>query len=279
MAAVVAAVYFFRLEVTVPTPGNIYFTSGTPEKVVTVESTMLLPVLFVIVAALFATAAQRVGREMAVLPPLEGYTANLARQPRRRRRVRTLSWLELPPCVWFGVAFAVGAAAHRHRRNRTVAAARRDRHGLALAIVLLGGSLDLIHVMGRERLWSPYYQITVIQQGDDTVVEVNNIFHQSMAPVDAQGILLSVAVHGVRRYVRQRPDPRRRLRHGRRRGAAARREARRRGRDRSASSSASAAERHPDHPYSRSARHRHQRRCAAFSADDATESTTWSCSR
>ena len=32
-------------------------------------------------------------------------------------------------------------------------------------------------------LWSPYYRITVFQDKADTVVEVNHIFHQSMAPV------------------------------------------------------------------------------------------------
>ena len=37
--------------------------------------------------------------------------------------------------------------------------------------------------MARGALWSPYYKITVGQNGTDTVVEVNNIFHQSMAPV------------------------------------------------------------------------------------------------
>jgi len=78
MAAVVAAVYLLRLEVSVPTAGSIYFSSGTAEQVVVVESTMLLPLLFVIVAALFATLAQRMGREMAVLPPLQGYTVNVA---------------------------------------------------------------------------------------------------------------------------------------------------------------------------------------------------------
>jgi SAM-dependent methyltransferase len=40
-----------------------------------------------------------------------------------------------------------------------------------------------VHVMARGALWSPYYKITVAQNGADTVVEVNNIFHQSMAPV------------------------------------------------------------------------------------------------
>ena len=38
--------------------------------------------------------------------------------------------------------------------------------------------------MARGAIWSPYYKITVGQEGPDTVVEVNNIFHQSMAPVE-----------------------------------------------------------------------------------------------
>jgi len=57
-AIVVGAVHFFRLEVSVATAGSIYFTSGTAEKVVTVESTMLLPLIFIVVAALFATLVE-----------------------------------------------------------------------------------------------------------------------------------------------------------------------------------------------------------------------------
>ena len=72
-AGVIVAVQQFRLEVAVPTAGSIYFSSGTAEKVVLVESTMLLPLLFVIVAALFVTLAQRMGSEMSALPPLRGY--------------------------------------------------------------------------------------------------------------------------------------------------------------------------------------------------------------
>ena len=101
-AIVIAAVYFFRLEVAVPTSGSIYFTSGTAAKVVVVESTMLLPLLFVIVAALFMTLAQRMGREMAQLPPLEAYTINLAGSLAGVVALGVISWLELPPTVWFG---------------------------------------------------------------------------------------------------------------------------------------------------------------------------------
>jgi len=183
MAAVVAAVYFFRLEVTVATPGSIYFTSGTPEKVVTVESTMLLPVLFVIVAVLFATAAQRVGREMAVLPPLTGYTANVAGSLLGVAAFALISWLELKPAAWFGVAF-VSALPLITTAEPGIPGRAPGPVWTAIAIVLLGGSLELIHVMGRNAYWSPYYKITVIQQGEEAVVEVNNIFHQSMAPVD-----------------------------------------------------------------------------------------------
>src|SRR5215212_9823632 len=105
-AIVIAAVYFFRLEVAVPTSGSIYFSSGTAAKVVVVESTMLLPLLFVIVAALFTTLAQRMGREMAQLPPLRAYTINLAGSLAGVIALGVMSWLELAPTVWFSIAFA-----------------------------------------------------------------------------------------------------------------------------------------------------------------------------
>jgi SAM-dependent methyltransferase len=55
---------------------------------------------------------------------------------------------------------------------------------VAVHVALLVASLALVYGMARGAIWSPYYKITVSQQGPDTVVEVNNIFHQSMAPVE-----------------------------------------------------------------------------------------------
>ena len=188
-AIVIAAVRYFRLEVAVPTAGSIYFSSGTSEKVVLVESTMLLPLLFVIVAALFATLAQRMGREMAQLPPLRAYTINLAGSLAGVVALGLISWLELPPVVWFGIAFAAAAplvlTPEAPASAYPEAAARRSSSlGAAVNIALLVVSLVLVHAMARGAIWSPYYKITVSQQGPDTVVEVNNIFHQSMAPVE-----------------------------------------------------------------------------------------------
>ncbi|MEN3338884.1 MAG: hypothetical protein V7647_2560 [Acidobacteriota bacterium] len=197
-AAVIAAVYFFRLEVSIPTAGSIYFSSGTSAKVVLVESTMLLPVLFVIVAALFTTLAQRMGREMAQLPPLRAYTINLAGSLAGVVTLGVISWLELPPPVWFGLAFAAAIPLLFSSEAGTSAPVRdvpppasgslvKPVAVTPLAVVnvlLLAGSLALVYVMARGAIWSPYYKITVTQSGPDTVVEVNNIFHQSMAPVE-----------------------------------------------------------------------------------------------
>ena len=180
-ALVVAAVYFFRLEVAVPTAGSIYFSSGTDQPVVLVESTLLLPVLFVIVAALFATISQRMGREMAALPPLRGYTINIAGSLAGVAAFGVISWLQLSPVVWFGVACAAALPLLFTPEPN----GRRPRlSGALVAAALLAVSLGLVHVMARGALWSPYYKITVGQEGADTVVEVNNIFHQSMAPVE-----------------------------------------------------------------------------------------------
>ena len=97
-AIVIGAAYFLRLELAVQSTGSIYFTSGTAEPVVVVERTMLLPLVFVIVAVLFATLAQRMAREMAALPPLRLPSSRGCSCPRRggsasasRRRCRCSS--------------------------------------------------------------------------------------------------------------------------------------------------------------------------------------------
>jgi SAM-dependent methyltransferase len=180
---VVWAVYFFRLEVGVAAESSIYFTSGTGQPVAVVESTMLLPLLFVIVAALFATLAQRMGREMATLPALRGYTLNLLGSLAGVAALGVLSWQQLSPTWWFGLASAAAIPLlwlpdpERGRRTSSPLF-------IAVHVAALAATLGLVHVMARGALWSPYYKITVSHDDSDTVVEVNNVFHQSMAPVD-----------------------------------------------------------------------------------------------
>ena len=171
--AVILAVDGLRLEVALPSTSTIYFSSGTAEAVVPVESTLLLPLLFTSVAALFVTVAQRMGRELSGKPPLRAYVINLLGSLTGVAAFALVSWLQLPPLVWFGVA-AAAALPFLVQGRRLVAAAN---------IVLLASAMAIVHRMEIGSLWSPYYRITIVQDRSDTVVEVNHIFHQSMAPV------------------------------------------------------------------------------------------------
>jgi MFS family permease len=186
LLALVAAVERLRLEVAVPSATTIYFSSGTSEKVVAVESTLLLPLLFVGVALLFVAVAQQMARELeragtadAVRPggrsaTLRAYAINLLGSLAGVAAFALISWLQAPPVAWFGVAFAA-ALPFLFRGRRAIA---------VVNLALLAASLVIVQRMERGSLWSPYYKINVSQDRSDTVVEVNNIFHQSMAPVD-----------------------------------------------------------------------------------------------
>jgi spermidine synthase len=171
--AVIVAVDHLRLEVALPSTSTIYFSSGTAEPVVAVESTLLLPLLFTAVAALFITVAQRMGRELTGRPPLRAYVINLLGSLAGVAAFAIVSWLQLPPIVWFGLA-AAASLPFLFEGRRLVA---------AVNIALLASSLVVVYRMQGGSLWSPYYRITVFQDREDTVVEVNHIFHQSMAPV------------------------------------------------------------------------------------------------
>jgi Spermine/spermidine synthase domain len=181
-ALVIAMVYFFRLEVAVSPTGSLYFSSGTAEQVVAVESTLLLPVIFVIVAALFTTLAQRMGKEMGTLPPLRGYTLNLLGSLTGVGLFALISWLQLSPTWWFAIGFAAAIPLLLTSEPGTGHSAPK---GIALTtnIILLLAALFCVHLLARGARWSPYYKITFGRADGDVVIEVNNIFHQSMAPV------------------------------------------------------------------------------------------------
>lgn len=171
VTVIVAGVSLVRIEVAVPTSTEIYFSSGTSDKIVVVENWVLLPVLFVIVAALFVALAQRMGREMERLPSLQAYTINILGSLLGVAAFAAASWLELPPPVWFGFAFAMALPLLVQGR-RVVAAAN---------VGLLAACTFLAYRLSAGTIWSPYYKITVREENKETVIEVNNIFHQSMA--------------------------------------------------------------------------------------------------
>lgn len=140
-----------------------------------VESTWFLPLLFGAVALLFVLLSQRLGREMAAQPaPLRAYLWNLAGSLLGVAGFGLMSAFQLPPTVWFAIA-AAAAVPFLLEERRIVAVVN-----LALLVVSLG----VVHRLAGDTLWSPYYKITTYAENGETVVEVNNIFHQSMAPVE-----------------------------------------------------------------------------------------------
>ncbi len=177
--AVVAVVYFLRLEVRINAPGSIYFTSGTTDPVTAVETTLLLPVLFVGVAVLFVALAQRMAGAMTELPPLRAYTINLVGSVAGVAGFALISWLQARPSTWFLVALVASLPLLRDGRARLAPAA-------IAGVLCLAVSVGLVADMQRGTIWSPYYKITVKPEGAETVVEVNNIWHQSMAPVETK---------------------------------------------------------------------------------------------
>lgn len=176
---VVAVVYFLRLEVRINAPGSIYFTSGTSDPVTAVETTLLLPVLFVGVAVLFVALAQRMAVAMTELPPLRAYTINLVGSVAGVAGFALISWLQARPSTWFLVALVASLPLLRDGRWRLSPAA-------IAGVLCLAVSVGLVADMQRGTIWSPYYKITVKPEGAETVVEVNNIWHQSMAPVETK---------------------------------------------------------------------------------------------
>ena len=171
--AVIVAVDRLRLEVAVPSTSAIYFSSGTSAPVVPVESTLLLPLLFTTVAAVFVAVAHQMGRDLIGHPPLRAYVINLLGSLTGVAAFAIVSWLRLAPIVWFSIA-AAAALPFMFGGRRVIA---------AINVGLLAASLAIVYRMQDASLWSPYYRITVYQDQSDTVVEVNHIFHQSMAPV------------------------------------------------------------------------------------------------
>jgi hypothetical protein len=185
--ALVFAVDYLRLEVAVPSTSTIYFSSGTTSPVVPVESTRLLPIIFVAVAALFVTVATRLGRELAAHRPLRAYTINLAGSLAGVGAFALVSWLQLPPAAWFGVA-AIAATPLLFERSARLQTSvdpspKGSRSVFVVNLALLAATVLVAFRMQGGSLWSPYYRINLTQDGPDTVVEVNHIFHQSMAPV------------------------------------------------------------------------------------------------
>ncbi|MCY7396886.1 MAG: spermidine synthase [Nocardioides sp.] len=156
--------------------GVIYFTSlsasGPPAFVV-------LPLVFVVVAAVLAGPAEVVGRCFAELPPLTAYRWDLIGSLLGIVSFTLLSFVRAPSVVW-GVLVGAALVALLFHGLRDVAAA-----SMAVVVVVLFIESTVPGVS-----WSPYYKITTQTEGADSMgrplvrIDVNGVPHQLMASAE-----------------------------------------------------------------------------------------------
>ena len=164
--------------VTIDRAGDqiIYFTSlqtsGPPAWAV-------LPLIFVLVAAVLAGPAEVVGRCFSSLTPLTAYRWDLVGSVIGIASFTALSFLRAPSVVW-GVLVAIGFIALVRRWPRI------------LAVIFGGGmvAILLIETLTPGVSWSPYYKVTTEENynADGSInwvnISVNGVPHQLMR--DAQ---------------------------------------------------------------------------------------------
>ncbi|MBV9279697.1 MAG: hypothetical protein JOZ41_06420, partial [Chloroflexi bacterium] len=137
------------------------------------ESFFLLPLVFVVVTALFTLLGQNLGRLLTtVRPPLTAYSIDIAGAIAGSAVFVLVSLLGAQPGVWFGIA-AVAVLLLPQRGGPV----RLLNAGILIGIVVW------VSVLGRTSDWSPYYRIDVQRYpGPSYELFVNNIGHQAMGP-------------------------------------------------------------------------------------------------
>ncbi len=170
LALFVAFIRLSPIDISVSGSQLIFFNeptiSGPPREVI-------LPVIFVCVAALLMFITDGVARTFKTFEPLEAYKLDLIGSALGIVGVSVLSFLGMPPVAWGVVAGALLIAVSLPTvRVVTVLA--------VLAIVVMLG----IESSADDTFWSPYYKI---EQASDAnggySVKVNEVPHQATLPV------------------------------------------------------------------------------------------------
>jgi len=176
LAVLVAIVATFKLQLNASSTQEVFFKDGAIKAQGT-EAFFLVPLVFILVGAIFALLGQNLGRLLTrVRPPLTAYTLDVAGSIAGSALFALISFLGSPPGVWFTIA-ALAALALPQRRGafRVVNAA------------ILLGVVVWTTLLGHSSLWSPYYRIDVQKFADGgRAIFVNNIGHQAMGPYAAR---------------------------------------------------------------------------------------------
>ena len=172
LAVLVAGVFIWPVTINRSTEQVIYFTSlntsGPP-------AALVLPLIFIAVAAVLAGPAEVVGRCFAVLRPLSAPRYDLVGSLIGITAFSALSFLRAPSVVWGAIVAATFIAlVEGWKRLLPVIA------GAGMVVVLL------VETLTPGISWSPYYKVKLASYSSDgsplVDISVNGIPHQLMAP-------------------------------------------------------------------------------------------------
>jgi hypothetical protein len=171
---VVGLILGAKLDVQIRASNEIFF--GLAESHAADINFLVLPLVFVLVAAVMCALALPLGSLLRSMPPLRAYALDIVGSIGGIVLFTGLSVLSSQPPVWFGVLAVLLAG---------LALARRlTRFSLLNAAFVLATCGLVIGATASGDLWSPYYRISVQRPpGSDTTISVNGIPHQAMHAV------------------------------------------------------------------------------------------------
>ncbi len=154
--------------------GSALFFQSTRVAAQQVESYLLLPLVVVFVAGLFILLGYEMGVLFDRFKPLTAYAFNIGGSMAGVAAFFLMSLFQAPPVWWFLIT-AVGVLLLLRRNAAEIAAA-----ALVLAAICL-----LVFGLQQDSFWSPYYKITMRNlPGGGKILNVNNIGHQTMQPIE-----------------------------------------------------------------------------------------------
>ncbi|MEY2505407.1 MAG: hypothetical protein QOG27_1687 [Verrucomicrobiota bacterium] len=171
--ALAAIVALNRFELNISSTDVLYFGSGTTG-VGRAESFVLLPLIFLFVAAAFIPLARSLGLLFIKTEPLTAYTFDILGSLAGTAAFFLIGLFALPPVVWFA---ALGLL--------VLSLGQRRRFPVTTLMVIAAAAIALF--LQRNSYWSPYYKITLTPaQPSGFELDVNSIGHQSMIPWQAK---------------------------------------------------------------------------------------------
>jgi predicted membrane-bound spermidine synthase len=175
LLVVVGLILGAKLDVQIRASNEIFF--GLAESRAADTNFLVLPLVFVLVAAVMAALALPLGALLRSMPPLRAYALDIGGSIGGIALFTGLSVLSSQPPVWFGVIALLLAG---------LALARPlTRFSLINAAFVVATCALVIGATASGDLWSPYYRITVQRPtGSDTTISVNGIPHQAMHAVE-----------------------------------------------------------------------------------------------